>query len=350
MPFIEDLGQQAAQGILGGAMGLMLQRSNDRRQYNQQERLQGLQIRGQQQMMDYAYQKQMEMWNNTNYGAQLAHMKAAGLSPGLMYGMKGGGGITVGQPSGNVQGANAPVGGQEIPQMMGMGIQLAMMKAQQRVLETQADKNAAEAERTAGSQTDLDRTTIASLTQGIENQKALKAFTEVQTAIERIKERIAYITENSAIEMISSTAREAMASARIAEVNKWMTEETARDKVAIVHTELIKLGLENALIEAQTTTEKGKPAVQQAEIKLMDRQGLDLIRQGVQRWWDIEIRGSAQKTAENKAAHEAWVNDISNSMKLPIETVEKIIQAVMIKEFLRPRNMPTTRGFHDRDK
>ncbi len=43
---------------------------------------------------------QMDMWNKTNYGAQIDHMKQAGLNPALMYGMGGGGGATTGSQGG----------------------------------------------------------------------------------------------------------------------------------------------------------------------------------------------------------------------------------------------------------
>lgn len=43
---------------------------------------------------------QMDMWNKTNYGAQIGHMKEAGLNPALMYGMGGGGGATTGSQGG----------------------------------------------------------------------------------------------------------------------------------------------------------------------------------------------------------------------------------------------------------
>ena len=47
---------------------------------------------------------QMDMWNKTNYGAQLEHMKDAGLNPALMYGMGGGGGATTGSQGGGSAG------------------------------------------------------------------------------------------------------------------------------------------------------------------------------------------------------------------------------------------------------
>ena len=42
--------------------------------------------------MKQSKDQQLSMWNATNYGAQTAHLQAAGLNPALMYGAGGGGG------------------------------------------------------------------------------------------------------------------------------------------------------------------------------------------------------------------------------------------------------------------
>ena len=44
--------------------------------------------------------QQLAMWNATNYGAQTAHLQAAGLNPALMYGAGGGGSTTAGSGAG----------------------------------------------------------------------------------------------------------------------------------------------------------------------------------------------------------------------------------------------------------
>ena len=36
------------------------------------------------------------MWKDTNYSAQMEELKKAGLNPGLLYGMSGGGATTIG--------------------------------------------------------------------------------------------------------------------------------------------------------------------------------------------------------------------------------------------------------------
>jgi len=51
---------------------------------------------------------QMDMWNKTNYGAQVDHMKEAGLNPALMYGSAGQGGQTGSQGGGSAGSGAAP--------------------------------------------------------------------------------------------------------------------------------------------------------------------------------------------------------------------------------------------------
>ena len=105
-------------GIAETAMGNKTERKNAERQYGNQRKLN-----------QQGHDLQMDMWNKTNYGAQLAHMKDAGLNPALMYGMGGGGGATTGsQGGGSASKANA---------QKQMGIEGAMAGAQAALLEAQ---------------------------------------------------------------------------------------------------------------------------------------------------------------------------------------------------------------------
>lgn len=133
-------------GVVGTGMGLALQGHNDRRQLEQNDRLLAQQQGYQRSLFDYQQQKQYEMWLKTNYGAQVEQLKKAGLNPGLMYGMGGGGGTTVGAGAPSAPNADAPKGGHEIQDMTGMGLQLATQAAQIKLLEAQANKTNIEAE------------------------------------------------------------------------------------------------------------------------------------------------------------------------------------------------------------
>ena len=85
------------------------------------------------------------MWNYTNFENQMKHIKEAGLSPGLIYGMGGQGGSTQGA------GAASRVG---LPQdqSVGMGlrtqeigVEMANALSQIKLNESQANKNEAQA-------------------------------------------------------------------------------------------------------------------------------------------------------------------------------------------------------------
>ena len=80
-------------------------------------------LKGQQKSLELQNAAALDLWNKTNYGAQMERLKSAGLNPGLIYGMGGAGG-QLGGNSGNVNTQ------QSDPGSMGMGIQAAMAQAQ----------------------------------------------------------------------------------------------------------------------------------------------------------------------------------------------------------------------------
>nr|WAE43715.1 MAG: DNA pilot protein [Microviridae sp.] len=139
MPIIEQLGMQAASGLVNGAVGAVFGQMNDNRQLNQQQKLQDMQMQGQKEMTDYNQAAALKMWQDTNYPAQVSQLEKAGLNPGLLYGKGGGGGATASVSPGNVAAGEAPKGGGEITAMAGLGMQTAaqleLLKAQKENIE-----------------------------------------------------------------------------------------------------------------------------------------------------------------------------------------------------------------------
>ncbi len=90
----------AAAGAGSSALGGIGRRGRERRQVGYQKELMGTQYGNQRRLNEQGQELGMKTWNETNYGAQMAHIKEAGLNPALMYGMSGGGGTTGGSPSG----------------------------------------------------------------------------------------------------------------------------------------------------------------------------------------------------------------------------------------------------------
>lgn len=178
MSILDQIGAQAA----GVGMGLLLEGHNDRRQLRQEKALQEQQIYGAQKLTDYQYKKQLEMWEATNYAAQVEQLEKAGLNAGLLYGMGGGGGATTGSGGGGAPSkGNAPAGGGEVMGMM----QMSLMDAQRKVLETQAELNQAEADKKRG----VDTANVQADTENKILQKIVTDYTgrEAKDFYERVK-------------------------------------------------------------------------------------------------------------------------------------------------------------------
>lgn len=130
-------------GVYGLASSIFgkSQKTKEQEQLEQQQKLQDQQIKGSKELADYSQQKQKEMWDYTNIENQVEHYKNAGMNPGLMYGMGGGGGVTTG--GGTIP---MPTGGQapDAVKSKGMDIQEAMALSQIALNTSQAQKIKAE--------------------------------------------------------------------------------------------------------------------------------------------------------------------------------------------------------------
>ncbi len=109
-------------GALGGAFGIGLQEMRANRQNNLTIGLQENQFQNQKELNKQGSELQYDLWNKTNYDAQVKHMKKAGINPGLLYGKSGAGGSTTGSQGGGSAGggnANAPM---DVGAVSGMGM------------------------------------------------------------------------------------------------------------------------------------------------------------------------------------------------------------------------------------
>lgn len=136
--------------LIGEGMGLLMEKHNDKRQLEQQRKLQELQLQGQKEIGAFNYEQQMRLWHDTNYSAQMGEMKKAGINPALLYGGGGPGGTTAAAQAQGVGMGEAPRGGGET---MAMGLQLANTVAQTENIKADTQLKQAQAVKTAGADT-----------------------------------------------------------------------------------------------------------------------------------------------------------------------------------------------------
>ncbi len=125
----------AVGGAVGGLLGMIGQNKRAKKQHNRQKELMGIQFGNQQELNKQGQKLQMQTWKDTGYGAQMEMMKDAGLNPGLMYGMSGGGGQTTGSQSGG----SAQSGNSHAPMDIGASVQAGLMIAQANKLKAETD-------------------------------------------------------------------------------------------------------------------------------------------------------------------------------------------------------------------
>ena len=117
-------------GIGTTLAGMAYNEFGNARQQRQQREMMNMQYGNQRKLNQQGNRLQMDMWNKTNYGAQVDHMKEAGLNPALMYGSAGQGGTTGSQGGGSAGSGGAPKAPVMDMSNMLMGKQAALLDAQ----------------------------------------------------------------------------------------------------------------------------------------------------------------------------------------------------------------------------
>lgn len=119
---------------IGGWLGIGEGRQ-DRRQVDQQRKLNEVNAKTAREQADYEQQLKLQMWKDTNYGAQLEEAKKAGVSKAAAIGGSGTGtqGASVSSPSGGSAADAAATSNARVAQQqagMQLASQIALMKAQ----------------------------------------------------------------------------------------------------------------------------------------------------------------------------------------------------------------------------
>lgn len=327
MPYGLDLakasGAQAAGNFINEGMGLLMQPLKNKQQLKQARRLQDLSLEGEATRLQRNQAYALDMWEKTGYGAQVDQMKRAGINPALLYGMSGGGGQTSNVPTAATTGQQADTAtashGSE-----GMGMSLAAMSlipAQKKVLETQADKNQAEADKTRGVDTDLGNTQIENLRQGITNQKTANELMQIQDSLLRNELFEKYKTQEWRFQAAGAEADIKLANAKSAMVQANIDEQTQESKIEILAQQAIGSALVNSLTTAQTakaisdinvnnaTIQKYAAEIAQNWYKLTQTDR-EIMMKGIQTHFNITHPGMSQQIGN-------FIEEIKGFLKNP---------------------------------
>lgn len=319
---LQDTAFGAANGIVGGLIGQIFGGMNDRRQIRQQSKLQNMQEQGNMRMMEHQKKLDLQMWRDTNYDAQVGELEKAGLNPGLLYGMSGGGGVTTGNAGGSVNGAEAPVGGGEAMAGMGMAMQLGLMRAQKENIEAQTaeikGKTLNEGTGEAGAQADIAL------------KGSQKKMQDVLSSLEQAKfDDSVALTRN----MSNKLEEEWLGLVRENRIGNNVETERIKGEIEEWMGKALVNNLTKAMTEKQGTSAN------------VDRQAvINMANEIVQGWENTYWKGVGVSEDQQRGIHDRWVKDITESTGLAADMVEKVIQAVIIKGALRPGHTPV-KGF-----
>lgn len=295
--FINELGNigfgmaaNAANGLVGGLMGQAFAGANDRRQLKQQEKLQALEMRGSKEMTDYNYGKQMQMWKDTNYSAQVGELAKAGLNPALMYGMGGGGGATTGSGAGASVGGGkaAAVAGENI-QMADRMMQLGLMQAQKKNLEADSANKLAQAAKTGGVDTALANKQIESLSQGIQNQRAVERLTNLQSEVESVKASVSRQTINEQMKSWELLVSKGTEELKALKLNNDLSKQQLKDKVLLLKRQVAGEAINNALMHAEKMNVDQDTKLKVQQIRESERRVVSMVTGMMLEWDKYEV-------------------------------------------------------------
>lgn len=128
---------------LGSAIGAGVSALTEGSRHKKQKEYMKLAHENVKEQMKLQQEQQLDLWNKTNYEAQVKHMKEAGLNPALMYGLGGGGGAQSAGTGGSAGTPTAPT--MDISGDIGNMAQISLLKSQKENIDADTEKKKAEA-------------------------------------------------------------------------------------------------------------------------------------------------------------------------------------------------------------
>lgn len=279
-------------GIVGGGLGLLGGLFGGGSSRKDQEKLMekaweyekegmGIQYQYGQEAANAAQRRNMEMWNQTNFGAQRQHMEDAGLSVGLMYGGGGQGAVSQGGQ------ATQPSGPTSNP--VGMALQYKQIEQQNEAIKSQTILNQAEAAKALAE---------AKKTSGVDTKKTESEikWQDIENRIQESREQIAA----SNITEAKANAQKATEEFKQTVLNTEYLDKTQQQRIQTITDQL-------ALIQKQGLKEE-------AVIDLTNKQATKIKKEIDILWYDAITKRTSADALKKQA--DAVVDKIAKEYEL----------------------------------
>lgn len=232
--------------IAAAALGIGTGLIEDLQQFGFQQAYNRQQMSNSKELMRQQHAYALEMWKQTGPQGMMEQYKKAGLNPGLMYGMSGGGAGQTTMPN-----AQGPGGHATKNDIMGMGIAAMQAAAQVKVLESQANLNNTQAKKLSGVDTTEAQARIDNLMQGLDNLKEDWVIKRLQQTMMNMQNWEQQATQADRLRTITYNADQAFHALGVLKNEHKISDATIEDKIKIIQREAIFMALKNELTTSQ---------------------------------------------------------------------------------------------------
>lgn len=156
--------------------------------------------------------------------------------------------------------------------------------------------------------------TTASLTQGIQNQKAQEELTRVQSELTKVQASVARQTINDAMQTIENTAKQGTEILRGLKLQNDLSEQQFNDKLKLLKSEIGTIAVKNALMHAQrkNTDQDTKNKIQ--EILESEQRIKTMVNQIMIAWDKLSLETTGTSIQWNKYL-DTQINDDFDFLK-----------------------------------
>lgn len=322
-----QIGMSAANAGLGIAEELVMTNWRQKKQMEQQKRMQELQIKGSKEMADYNQAIAMDMWNKTNYEAQRKHMENANLSVGLMYGGSGGGGATTSSNAGNISSGNANEPSKGMAMMMGS--QAAQAQAQTELTQAQTENVKADTENKRGVERTEGETRIGKLAQETQNAAVQQQILSYEKEVAKVNANIATMTQNQAITNIGLEGRKLQGEAEQARNAGKLSTEAYGQLLQQIQQNTIEQQLRMGLLKANIIKTGSETAVNKQMLENMTAQINKMMADKEQGWWKMEIEAKELAVKQMMAEFAGEQTEFNTGTAAQVKQITSIVNDIM---------------------